>query len=330
MKLKDIATLAGVSVTTASYVLNGKGNALRISPATIKRVHELAELHGYRPNAQAVGLRLSHTRSLGLILPDLENPTYARLAKLLERGARSKGYQMLMACTEDDPVNERALVEMLQARRCDGLFVASCMAHDDALYRGARAAGWPVVGLERQLDATAFVSVVSDDESASRQLSLALAAPSARTIAFIGARPELIISRARAKGFLDATEAFGERRIVRHAGAFTREEARAQMRALLQEAGGLPDALLTTSYVLLTGVLDVLQADYPDWPARIRLATFGNSQLLDFLPVRVDCVVQQHQQMADIALQCMLDAIESYRYEPAVHAVPRLFLPRRP
>ena len=57
MKLSDIARLAGVSVTTASYVINGKAEQQRISNATVERVQAVVEEHGFRPNPQAAGLR---------------------------------------------------------------------------------------------------------------------------------------------------------------------------------------------------------------------------------------------------------------------------------
>ncbi|MCR8721652.1 LacI family DNA-binding transcriptional regulator, partial [Pseudomonas syringae] len=97
MKLSDIARLAGVSVTTASYVINGKAEQQRISPATVERVKAVVEQYDFRPNPQAAGLRSRHSKTLGFILPDLENPSYARIAKLLEQGARSLGYQLLIA-----------------------------------------------------------------------------------------------------------------------------------------------------------------------------------------------------------------------------------------
>ena len=85
MKLSDIARLAGVSVTTASYVINGKAEQQRISNSTVERVRAVVEAHGFTPNPQAAGLRSRHTRTLGFILPVLENPSYARIAKQLER-----------------------------------------------------------------------------------------------------------------------------------------------------------------------------------------------------------------------------------------------------
>jgi len=74
LKLSDIARLAGVSVTTASYVINGKAEQQRISTATVERVRAVVDQHGFTPNPQAAGLRSRHTRTLGFILPDLETP----------------------------------------------------------------------------------------------------------------------------------------------------------------------------------------------------------------------------------------------------------------
>ncbi len=323
MKLKDIAALAGVSATTASYVLNGKGDALRISPATIKRVLELAEAHGYRANVQAVALRLRQTRSLGFILPDLENPSYARIAKLLERIARNRGYQMLIACTDDDAVNERALIEMMRPR-CDGVIVASCLAENDAPYRRARAEGWPIVAVDRQLDPETFISVVSDDETACFDLTAALLDGGTTSAALIGARHELTISRARESGFVRATEQAHVQSHIHHGGTFSRDSGRDHMQTLLKTTRGkLPDVIITMSYVLLTGVLDVLRVHGGNWHEQVRLGTFGHAQLLDFLPAPVRPMAQQHEMIAERAMDYLLNAIEHREYQPKVDAVPR-------
>lgn len=150
MKLSDIARLAQVSVTTASYVINGQAERRRISPATVARVLAVVEEHGYRPDQQAASLRRGQSRCLGFILPDLENPSYARLAKLLEQKARAAGYQLLIASSDDDPSSERQLLELFRSRRCEALIVASCLPADDPLYPAIVAAGLPVVAVDRR------------------------------------------------------------------------------------------------------------------------------------------------------------------------------------
>ncbi|MDB6051386.1 MAG: fruR [Pseudomonas sp.] len=327
MKLSDIARLAGVSVTTASYVINGKAEQQRISSATVERVRLVVDQHGFRPNPQAAGLRSRHTRTLGFILPDLENPSYARIAKLLEQGARAHGYQLLIASSDDSPASELQLLQLFRARRCDALFVASCLPEADDSYRELQKVGVPIIAMDRQMDPARFCSVVSDDHQASLQLTQSLLKPMPRHIALIGAHPELIVSQIRTAGFKEALSGFSGEVIIQQGEAFSRECGRRLAGELLERLGQLPDALITTSYVLLQGVFDLLQSQSLN-PAQLRLGTFGDTQLLDFLPLPVNAMAQQHQLLADKALALALTAVEKDDYQPGVHAVARTFKQR--
>ncbi|MGH8355024.1 MAG: catabolite repressor/activator [Pseudomonas sp.] len=330
MKLSDIARLAGVSVTTASYVINGKAAQKRISPATVERVRAVVAQHGFLPDPQAAGLRSGQTRTLGFILPDLENPSYARLAKLLEQGARARGYQLLIASSDDQPDSERQLLQLFRARRCDALIVASCLPDSDDSYRRLLAEGLPVVGVDRALDPEHFCSVSSEDRQASAQLTASLLQqPAPRQIALLGARPELSISQARSAGFHQALAGYSGEVLLAEGEAFSRACGRRLTDELLERLGYLPDALVCTAYVLLEGLFDVLQArGY--WPEQLRLGTFGDAQLLDFLPLRVNAMAQQHELIAAQALQLALRAIEEGHYRPGIQTVARTFKQRRP
>ena len=328
MKLTDLARLANVSVTTASYVLNGKAQQRRISPATVERVLAVAEQQGFQLDQQAAGLRRGQSRTLGFIVPDLENPSYARLAKLLEQRARQRGYQLLIASSDDEPATERQVMQLLRSRRCDALIVASSLAADDAGYRKLQATGTPVIALDRALDAEQFCSVVSDDREAGAQLTRSLEVPSEAHVALISARPALRISQQREEGFLQAlAEHHGPVSILR-AEQFSRACGRAQMLALL-DRGALPDALITTAYVLLEGVFDALRERDLLWPEQLRLGTFGDAQLLDFLPIRVNAISQQHAQIAEQVLEQAIGAIEQGDYRPGVIAIERELKVRR-
>ncbi|MDM9653742.1 catabolite repressor/activator [Pseudomonas wenzhouensis] len=327
MKLSDIARLAQVSVTTASYVINGQAEKRRISPATVARVLAVVEEHGYRPDQQAASLRRGQSRCLGFILPDLENPSYARLAKLLEQKARAAGYQLLIASSDDDPSSERQLLDLFRSRRCEALIVASCLPPDDPLYPSIVAAGLPVIAVDRALSPTHIRSVVSDDEQAGRTLTASLLTPKPRHIALLGARAELVISQARERGFRAALAGFDGRLSVCHGEQFNRACGYRQMKSLL-DAGSPPDALLTTAYVLLEGVFDALREQGSEhWPA-VRLATFGDTQLLDFLPLRVNAMSQQHERIAERVLAWTLQAVENNDYRPGIEAIERSFKAR--
>ena len=328
MKLTDIARLANVSVTTASYVLNGKAAQRRISPATVERVLAVAEQQGFQLDQQAAGLRRGQSRTLGLIIPDLENPSYARLAKLLEQRARQRGYQLLIASSDDEPDTERQVIRVLRSRRCDALLVASCLPADDAGYRKLQADGAPVIALDRALDAGHFCSVVSDDREAGAQLTRSLDLPPEAHVALIGARPALPISQQREEGFQQALAQHRGPLSILRAEQFSRACGREQMLALL-DRGPLPDALITTAYVLLEGVFDALRERDLLWPEQLRLGTFGDAQLLDFLPIRVNAISQRHAQIAAQVLEQAIRAIEQGDYRPGVIAIGRELKIRR-
>ena len=89
MKLEEIARLAGVSRTTASYVINGKAEQHRISAATRERVMAIVDQYQYRPDQAATALRLGSSRLLGFVLPDLRTRAMPGLPSCLSWGLAS-------------------------------------------------------------------------------------------------------------------------------------------------------------------------------------------------------------------------------------------------
>lgn len=320
MTLAEIARLAGVSRTTASYVINGKAEERRISRETVERVMAVVERHHYRVDAQAAALRRGQSRTLGLIIPDLENASYARLAKRLERGAREKGYQLLIAGSDDDPDTERELARALRAQRCQALIVASSLAADDPFYLDLMEGGLPVIAIDRELDPTRFVCILSQNAAAAEALTRSVLTPQVRQIAWFDAVDELSITRERREGFHRALAGTNTTPLILTARRYDRSEGAALMRQLI-ETHGLPDALVTASYTLLDGAFDVL-LENGGLPANLRLATFGDDRLLDFLPQPVNSLPQDHARIADLTLARALAAAQG-EYTPGSDIVER-------
>ncbi|CBV43583.1 catabolite repressor/activator [Halomonas elongata] len=320
MTLAEIARLAGVSRTTASYVINGKARERRISQDTVDRVMAVVGRYHYRVDAQAAALRRGSSRLLGLIVPDLENASYARLAKLLEQEARQRGYHLLIAGSDDEMARERELALALRAQGCDALITASCLPMEAPFYRDLMESGLPVVAMDRGLDPTHFASVVSNDRQAAERLTrVALDAPVQR-VAWFDAVPALSISRERRAGFQDALARHDMEASLHSAERYDRAAGAGLMRSLLDEHG-LPDVLITASYALLDGVFDVLLED-GGLPDGLRLATFGDNRLLDFLPLAVDSAVQDHARIAATTLACA-EAAANGDYRPGHQVIGR-------
>ncbi|PHQ24961.1 catabolite repressor/activator [Marinobacter guineae] len=308
MTLAELARLAGVSRTTASYVINGQGAARRIKPDTIEKVLAAAREHNFQVDTQAAALRGGASRTLGFILPDLENTSYARLAKLLEQGARARGYQLLIAGSDDDPETEKSLARALKARRCDALIVASALAQDDPFYPDLQQHGLPVIAVDRAQSPGVIRCVVSDNRAAADALTRSVLGHDTTTIAWLDAVPGIAMTRERREGFLAAAGQAGVTTFIESGPHYDRASGAAMMNRILRERG-LPDALVTASYTLLQGVLDVLLEQPGGLPDSLRLATFGDDRLLDFLPLAVNSLPQNHEAIARATLEQAFAAI---------------------
>jgi len=325
MTLDEIAQLAGVSKTTASYVINGKAQKYRISEKTQRKVMAVVEEHNYRPDLAASTLRAGHSRSFGLIIPDLENTSYARLAKLLEQNSRSAGYQILIACSDDDPETEKNVVRALVSRKVDALFVASVIPEASDYYVNLQNSGTPVIALDRPLDDEHFCCVISEDFGGAFELTSSVISDNVTSIGLIGALAELNISKERELGFCSAAKNHSIKPLIGYGDHFNRSEGK---RVLEQWVASdtVPDAIVTTSYTLLEGVLDVL-LERPELAGKIKIATFGDNRLLDFLPMKINSLPQQFELIADSAMALALNAA-SKRYQTGVELIPRKIVVR--
>ncbi|MFQ2091388.1 catabolite repressor/activator [Aeromonas taiwanensis] len=329
MKLDEIAALAGVSRTTASYVINGKADQYRISQTTRDKVMAVVHAHNYQPDSRAASLRGGQTKTLGFILPDLENASYAKLAKRLEQGARTQGYQLLIVCSEDEPETEKELARMLVSRHVDALLVASCLPPSDPFYLEQQTRGVQILAIDRAMSADHFVTVASENQKASFDLTASLLGSPLRHVALITALPTLTISCERLAGFQQALASHASPLTphVCEGEQFSRAEGYRLIKTLHQQLGQLPEALVATSYILMEGVLDYLLEQESDM-SRIAMATFGDDRLLDFLPFGINSLPQQHDALAGQALTLALDAING-TYRAGLHYVSRTLKRRR-
>lgn len=124
--LADVATRAGVSATTASYVLNGRTEQMRIAVETERRVLEAAASLGYRPNRSARNLRTATTKTIGLISDFLAGGHFAsEMLTGASNAAREHGRLLVIGETGGDSDAERLLIEEMVDRQVDGIVYAT-------------------------------------------------------------------------------------------------------------------------------------------------------------------------------------------------------------
>lgn len=119
--MKDIAEEAGVSLSTVSLVLNNK--EARIAEKTRQKIKEIAQKHQYRPNSAAVSLSKDVSYNIGLIVPDITNPFFARLTRLVDEAIRKLGYATLFADSNNSAARERELLSNMASHGVDGVLL---------------------------------------------------------------------------------------------------------------------------------------------------------------------------------------------------------------
>src|SRR6201994_1121474 len=136
--LRDVATAAGVHPATASRALNPETRML-VSEETARRVSDAAAALGYRPNPVARSLRTRRSNTIGVLIPDLNNPLFPPMVRGLEDRLAAAGYVALLGNTDADTVKEQAIFERMRARHVDGFVLATAQANDPVLAEAARA-----------------------------------------------------------------------------------------------------------------------------------------------------------------------------------------------
>lgn len=161
--LKDVATEAGVHTSTASRALNDLTRNV-VNAETVARVLEAAHRLGYAPHPLARGLRTNQTMTVGIVIPDVENPLFGPIIAGAESSLGDDGYSLLIANTEHDHPDPDSVIRALLDRQVDGLILATALREDGFLDR-LRNQGTPIVLVNRTTEATNVSSVLTDDHA---------------------------------------------------------------------------------------------------------------------------------------------------------------------
>ncbi len=277
VRLKDIAERAGVSIMTVSKVLR---DAPDISAATKARVRALAQEMGYVPHALAAGLRTRATRLLGIVIPGIVNPVYARLIMALEDRAFDLGFELFLAHTLEKLEREELVLRRLLARRVEGLFVipVARLGESPGIYAEIARLNIPTVVLGPAPSfCDRFARVAVDEANASRDITQHLIGLGHRRIAFLAGPTVSPSAQARLDGYRrglrDAGVEFDDR-LIFQCGTSVEDGFQAGLE-LVRESLGVT-ALQGVNDLVAIGALNGLLSQGVRVPEDVSIAGFGN------------------------------------------------------
>jgi LacI family transcriptional regulator len=304
--LAEVAKLANVSVASASRALNGIGTR----PETLSQVLDAAERVGYVPNASARSLRSKRTGQIAFAMPDVANPVYAAMVRVIQKVAHEQGWRLVLHSTRADADEELGILRDLRRRFVDGLIIVPLNvtpAHLEELTRAA--APVVVIGI---IPTEIAVDTVGTDSRRGAALAVKhLHAHGRRRIGLVNGPVKTTPGRARRLGYLDGLRAAKlprDDRLIEAADDFAVGAGRAATLRLLARAR--PDGLLCANDLLAAGAIQALRSSGHEVPADVAVVGMDNSELAEITWPALTSVDLGATERARRAVELLLERIK--------------------
>jgi len=307
--LADVARAAGVDASTASRVLND-GAGHRVGHDTRERIVSLARSLGYQPNPLARGLRTARSYTLGIAVPQLENPVFPQIIFGAETAARMRGYSLLISHSDDAGGDARSYEHLARVTRVDGLLVAT-LEEEEVLLKSLGRASVPYVILNRKLKGVDN-HVVFDSFAAAQMATEHLLALGHRRIAHLAGRMHGYNGTRRLAGYRAALKAAGidfDSDLVVAAG-YTFEGGELAMRELLSRRRTFT-AVVAATVLAAAGAMKMLHAQKIAIPRQVSIVGIHDAAIADMLHPPLTTVRLPLQEMGATATRGLIDLIEN-------------------
>lgn len=312
LTIGDIAEELGVSKTTISRAISGKG---RIGEKTRERVLSYIEEHHYRPNIIARGLAQNKTFNLGVVLPGdynvAELPFFQKCMLGITREASARGYDVLLSMVTAQ--NTAQLKRAVANRKIDGAILTRTLADDKAMkYLLQNDVPFVAIG---SADDERVVQIDNDHRSACRELTEKLLESGIRKLALIGSDESHIVTRSRLLGFEDAfakkKDWKGSRQTFLNVTDST--EVQRIVEGLLADG---TECIVSMDDYLCGCALNALQTKQIAVPEQMQVVSFYDSTLLESRKPSVTSIRFNVEELGQKACETLLAMLDGREVEP--------------
>jgi DNA-binding LacI/PurR family transcriptional regulator len=314
--MRQVAELARVSTATVSRVLNGAEN---VRPEHKRLVLEAIERVGYRPNRIARNLRRQQAETIGVLIPDIENPHFSESVRVFEDAAFRAGYRLILCNTDETLEKQRAYVKVLADERVLGAIIAPA-EQGAASLSPLIELGIPLVIYDRQLADAIADTVRCDNMAATRQATEHLIFLGHKRIAFVGGRTDVETGAERLAGYADAMRVAGLTPFSVN-GGFRAELAEHEVASLLQ-LDKVPTALVVANNLMVVGTLRAIRRAGLSIPDDVAIVAIDDPPWAELIDPPLTVVAQPVRKMAETAIALLLERIENGRSEPVTAVMP--------
>ena len=314
--MKDVASVAGVSASTVSRVLNGKSY---VNEDTRKRVLAAIEETDFRPNALAASLKLGRSNTICLMVPAIENLIIPLIVRGAEDTARKNGFSVMLCNTDEDSTIEKSYIDIMKTRQTDGFIFCSAYGDEQEIYN-LHDQEFPIVLINRyQREDEGKLDVVSvDNYRAAYAATRYLSRTGHRRIAFAYGREELLLYRERYRGYRDALKdeglTYDEELVMRETNG---NESFYYLTQELMKLPEPPDAIFASSDPKAFVIMHALHDLGKKIPEDVSVLGFDNVALASMVEPPLSTVAQPLYEIGCAATRSLIRQIH-YKEEHGV------------
>lgn len=305
--MKDIARRTGLGLATISSYFNG-GNVREKNRIKIEEAIE--ELH-YEVNEVARGLKTNATRTIGVVIPELNNTFCAEIITGMEDVLRSHGYATIVCDCRTDKKLEREAVEFLTRRRVDGIINMPVDEEGNHLKRFQKT-GKPIVLIDRKIQGINCDSVLVDNKKAAEDAVRYFIERGHRNIGIIGGPEEVFTAQERMAGYYKALESAGipvSESLIWH-GDYTIQGGVRGLEELVQNNPEMT-AVFVTNYEMTMGAMIGVNELGIRIPEQLSMIGFDNLQFARACNPKLTIVAQPTDGIAKEVAKVMLNHLEN-------------------
>jgi len=310
ISLKDIAREANVSVTTVSFIVNGKEKENRISDAVVRRVRHIISEKKFTPNIVARGLRTGKTMVLGLMVEDIANNFFGNVAKTIELAAHKKGYNVVFASTDNDEQKARELLQTFRHQQMDGFIITPTESLKEQILQ-LKKEKKKFVLFDRYFRDVETNYVVLDNYAGAYEMTSHLIAKGYKRIAFVTNNSRMVQMEERLRGYIAALINHGmpyEEKMVLKA-TYNPLEPIDKMYKKVEDfllGNASPDAAFFSTNYLGTLGLRCARNNHLEVPGQLAIASFDDHDLFRLMTPSITVVDQPIQKLANAAINTLL------------------------
>ena len=310
--IRDITRVTGLSVATVSKFLNGRN----VLPENREKIEKAITELRYEVNEVARCLATSRTKTIGVLIPNLENIFACSIISDIEDFLRRQGYGTIICDCRGDPDVEKEELDFLCSKRVDGIITIPSSNVPGYLAR-ALSREIPVVLVDRTFNEGGFDSVLSDNAEASREAVSALISRGHRRIGIICGKHEYYTARERLAGYSETLLKSGISYIndLVQEGELSVQHGYEGIKRLLALKDP-PTAVYLTNYEITLGAIIAMNELGVRFPDNLSIIGFDNLMLAQVVNPRLWMVVQPMHEIAKTAAKVMLGRLDGSLQDP--------------